>query len=221
MRLLAIDTAAEACSVGVVADALGPSVTRTEVVGRGHAERLMDMIAEVTAAADLPLATLERIVVTVGPGSFTGLRIGIAAARGLALVLGCPVVGIGTLPVHAEAARAVTGARPVLALIDARRGEVYGQFFEADGTERGPPRVASAAAFAAEVDADTMLAGSGADAVAGLLADAGEARVVHRSASPDIVALCRLGLTAPVSAAPRPLYLRAPDAKPQPGLAPQ
>jgi tRNA threonylcarbamoyladenosine biosynthesis protein TsaB len=222
MRLLAIDTAAEACSVGVVADQGRPPVTRTDVIGRGHAERLMGMIDEVTAAAGLGLANLDRIVVTVGPGSFTGLRVGIAAARGLVLVLACPAVGIGTLAVHAEAARAVAGRRPVLAVLAARRDEFYGQLFAADGSEHGPPRVASASALAGAVDAETLLAGSGADAVATLLGADGAARVVHRLASPDIVALCRLGLAAPVpSAPPRPLYLRSPDAKLQPGVTRQ
>jgi tRNA threonylcarbamoyl adenosine modification protein YeaZ len=222
MRLLTIDTAAEACSVGVIADRGRPPVLQTRLVGRGHAEQLMGMIDAVMADAGLALADLDRIAVTVGPGSFTGLRIGIAAARGLALVVGCPAIGIGTLAVHAEAARTIAGARPVLALLDARRDELYGQVFAAGGGERGPPRVGPATLFAGEVDSETLLAGSGAETVAALLGAGGDERVVHRMASPDISALCRLGLVAAEpSAAPRPLYLRAPDAKPQPGIVRQ
>ena len=114
MRLLAIDTTAEACSVGIHAGD-PPDVLLSEVIGRGHAERLVGMIDAAMSTAGLSYQDLERIVVTVGPGSFTGVRVGIAAARGLALVTGCPAIGVGTLAVHAEAARAMAGAQPILA----------------------------------------------------------------------------------------------------------
>jgi tRNA threonylcarbamoyl adenosine modification protein YeaZ len=214
MNLLAIDTAADACSVGVVAGSDVP-VLRTEVIGRGHAEALMGMIVAAMAEAGLGYAGLDRIAVTVGPGSFTGLRVGIAAARGLALVHGIETVGIGTLAVHAATVGFASG-RPVLAVLAAGRGEVYGQRFHADGREDGPARAASPQVFAAEVIDGMALAGSGADLVIAALPMTVRPPVLHRNTAPDIAALCRLALAAPKPAGPpKPLYIRAPDAKPQ------
>ncbi len=219
MNLLAIDTALERCSVGVIAGEAGP-VLLTETIGRGHAERLFAQLTEAMAEAGLAFADLDRIAVTVGPGSFTGLRVGIAAARGIALVVGCPVVGIGTLAVLAETARAKAGPAPVLALIDAGRGEIYGQLFDANGEPATPPEIASPGNLAARLDKDIRLAGSGAPLVAAGLGPGGVVRIVHRDTGPEIGALVRLGLTAPAQAAPpRPLYLRPPDAKPQTAAA--
>ena len=215
MRLLAIDTALEACSVGVAVND-GQAVIRSEIVERGHAERLMDMIEAAIAEAGLMFADLDRIAVTVGPGSFTGLRVGIAAARGLALVTGSEAVGIGTLAVHAEDARSRVGRARVLAVLDAGRGQIYGQSFTADGAEEAPARIGPPEKFAAVIGAETLIAGSGAGAVAAVIDRESEARIVHRRSSPDIAALLRLALIAPRSSqAPRPLYLRPPDAKPQ------
>jgi tRNA threonylcarbamoyladenosine biosynthesis protein TsaB len=214
MRLLAIDTAAEACSVGVVAD--GEPVVRSEVVGRGHAEILMRLIEEAMAEARLTFTDLDRIAVTIGPGSFTGLRIGIAAARGLALVTGKPAVGVGTLAVHAEHARLLHGRHPILAVLTAGRGELYGALYSADGTEIEPPEAASAQILAAKVKGGAMIAGSGADLVVAALPMDVTVRVAHRDASVDIAALCKLAVAAPQpTSSPRPLYLRSPDAKPQ------
>jgi len=215
MRLLAIDTSLEACSVGVVSDG-APPVLHSEVIGRGHAERLFGMIRSAMAEAGLAFTDLDRIAVTVGPGSFTGLRVGIATARGLALVVECPVVGIGTLAVHAATARAMAGPRPVLALLDARRGELYGQAFAADGTPVGEPEIAGAEVFAARVTPGMVLAGSGADIVAAQKRVAVD--IVHRRSAPDLAALLDLARSAlDTGLPPRPLYLRAPDARPQQG----
>jgi tRNA threonylcarbamoyl adenosine modification protein YeaZ len=214
MRLLAIDTASEACSVGVVSD--GEPVIRSEVVGRGHAEILMRLVEEAMAEAGLAFTDLDRIAVTIGPGSFTGLRIGIAAARGFALVTDKPVVGLGTLAVHAEHARLLHGPHPVLAVLTAGRGELYGALYSPDGTEIEPPQAASAQVLAAKVKDGAMIAGSGSDLVVAALPMDVIVRVAHRDASVDIAALCKLAATAPPPASsPKPLYLRPPDAKPQ------
>lgn len=216
MKLLAIDTASEACSVGV-ADG-SRMVVRSEVLGRGHAERLMGMVAEALDEAGLARREIDRIAVTVGPGSFTGLRVGIAAARGLALVTGCPAVGIGTLAVHAAEAREQIGPVPVLAVIAAGRGEIYAQFFDEDGTPQDSAEIGPAERFARRMGANTMIAGSGAKALAEVLGDEAVARTVHDDTSPSISALCRLAAAAPLPReAPRPLYIRPPDAKPQAG----
>lgn len=214
MNLIAIDTALEACSVGVIAGT--QQVLRSEVVGRGHAERLMGMIEAAMAEARLAWADVERIAVTVGPGSFTGLRVGIAAARGLALVTGAPAVGIGTLAIHAETVRHEVGDAPVLAVLATSRGEIYGQSFAADGTAEGPAEAAAPDVFARRIADNTLIAGSGAPALAAILGDEARARTVHERSAPDIAALCRLALvTSPTGEPPRPLYLRPPDAKPQ------
>ena len=216
MRLLAIDTASEACSVGIVD---GDRVfTLSGDAGRGHAERLMGMIATAMAEAGLAFADLDRIAVTVGPGSFTGVRVGIAAARGLALVAGTSTAGVTTLAVHATEARLAFGPRPVLAVVAAGRGELYGALYDAEGSELEPPRAGSAQAFAALADGGAVLAGSGADLLlAALPMDTG-VQVAHRRLSPSVGALCMLALRSPATdGPPRPLYLRPPDAKPQTG----
>jgi tRNA threonylcarbamoyl adenosine modification protein YeaZ len=219
MRLLAIDTTLAACSVGVsVDDALPPTIA-TEVIGRGHAERLPGMIAAVLADAGLAVADLDRIAVTVGPGSFTGVRVGVAAARGLALVTGRPAIGIGSLDVLAAHARALAGARPALAVIDARRGEVYAQAFDAAGRPLGPPEAAAAALIAERLDGSMLVAGAAADQILAELGGFDETRIAHRDAAPDMASLLALARAAPPpAAAPRPLYLRPPDAKPQAAL---
>jgi tRNA threonylcarbamoyl adenosine modification protein YeaZ len=209
MRILAIDTALEACSV-VLMDGDTIVAREQQIMARGHAEALMPMIARLRDEAALDFATLDRIAVTVGPGSFTGLRVGIAAARGFALAAGRPAVGIGTLAVIAATARRLAGDVPVLALLDARRGEAYGQAFAADGSPLSPPEAAPPGHFAALLRPAMVLCGSGA----ALLQS--DAPVAHRLAVPDIADLLALGRAAAAqSAPPRPLYLRPPDAKPQ------
>jgi tRNA threonylcarbamoyl adenosine modification protein YeaZ len=210
MRLLAIDTALEACSVAVANG--GRLVVRSDTIGRGHAEILMGQVASAMAEAGLAFADLDRIAVVVGPGSFTGLRVGIAAARGFALATGKVAVGVGTLAVHAEAAR----GRPVLATLAAGRGEVYGQFFAADGGAQGDAVAASPEVLAAGMTTQTVLVGSGADLVIAALPMDIRPEVVHRRSSPEIAALARLAAASPEAVSPpKPLYIRPPDAKPQ------
>src|SRR5690348_17280086 len=96
MRLLAIDTALAACSVAVFDTGGGIVASESQSMTRGHAEALMPMVARVMAKAAAKFDTIDRIAVTVGPGSFTGLRVGVSAARGLALAAGKPAVGVAT-----------------------------------------------------------------------------------------------------------------------------
>jgi tRNA threonylcarbamoyl adenosine modification protein YeaZ len=216
MKLLAFDTAFDACSVGVDIDNGGP-VLRSEEVGRAHQERLFPMIMAAMAEAGIAIADLDRIVVTIGPGSFTGIRVGVAAARGFALVTRAPAIGVTTLAVHAEAAAEKAPGRRVLAAIPARGATFYGQSFDHDLAPFAGPRIASAGELASEAhERDTVLAGPGADAVAAAIGGEGRQRIVHRHAVPDIAALVRLARRAPLSAAPpKPLYLRPPDAQPR------
>lgn len=211
MIVLAIDTAGTGCyaalydsSQDAVLGAAGADI------GRGHAERLMEFVDAALDAAGVSLAAVGRIAVTVGPGSFTGIRVGVAVARGLALALGIPAVGVSSLAALAADHR--TGA-PLLVAMDARRDEVYWQLFAADGEEATPPAIATMA------EARAIAAGHG-----GVFAGSA-AHLLHDGAPPQadgasIVTVARLGARLdPRDHLPRPLYLRGPDAKPQAGFA--
>lgn len=216
--LLTLDTCASLCAASVsnAGRELGRCVRD---IGTGHAEQLMDVIAAALAAAGKEYRDLTGIAVAVGPGSFTGIRVGVSTARGLALALKIASTGVGTLDAIAEEARALFPARGILVAIDARREEVYTAAWDADGTMVAPPAVTSladAVALRASL-ADPVLAGS---AVPALVAAAGGAHdVASTMATADIAAYARLAHRRGFSAErPRPLYLRAPDAKPQAGF---
>jgi tRNA threonylcarbamoyladenosine biosynthesis protein TsaB len=215
MIVLGLDTAVGACSVAVVADG-EPLAAFSEAMQRGHQERLALMVREAMAEAGLAFGALDRIGVTVGPGSFTGLRVGLAFAKGLGLALARPVVGVGTLEALAASE---SGADLTIAAIDARRGQIYLQAFSGGHALMAPDvlPVEIAAARLAEVRSSGRvdIVGSGASLLDGLVSGA---RILPRAA-PDPVALARLAQAKPLTPA-RPLYLRAPDAKLPGGLDP-
>lgn len=220
MRLLAIDTALEACSAAVL-DTTGGGIIAQEshAMTRGHAEALMPLIQRIMKASRLDFADLDRVAVTVGPGSFTGLRVGIAAARGIGLAANKPVVGLTTLAAYAAPFIAEDDSKPVVAAIDARHAHVYLQVYGAAGRVLVAPRLASLheAALRASAAGAPRLAGTAAQ----LLADAwpkGERppSAVDARRAPDVAWVARLGVIAQETGAPpKPLYLRAPDAQPQ------
>jgi tRNA threonylcarbamoyladenosine biosynthesis protein TsaB len=153
MKLLALDTATEACSVALLTD--GEIVGSFKEVGRGHAEEILSMVDLTLAQAGLLLGQLDAIVASVGPGSFTGVRIGVSVAQGLAFGAGLPVVAVTTLEALALQALqfdAEHGSNQVLACLDARMGEVYWGCFSADADggliPRSVPGVAPAASVA-------------------------------------------------------------------------
>lgn len=220
MRVLAIDTALEACSVALF-DTAQPdrAVHQSEPMTRGHAEALMPMIAWVFDRAGLEANAVDRIAVTVGPGSFTGLRVGIAAARGLALAAGKPAIGLTTLAAYAAPLIAADDAVPVVSAIDARHDQVYLQVFGAGGLTLVKPRIASVAdAVRVSLGGPPRIVGTGAE----LLARAWPERerrpaAVDNRRAPDIAWVARLGAAAAnPGLPPKPFYLRAPDAQPQP-----
>ena len=132
-RILAIDTATEACSVAVWNQ--GEIHALFELCPREHTQRILPMVQQVLAESGLALNQLDALAFGRGPGSFTGVRIGIGIAQGLALGADLPMIGVSTLQTMAQGAWRVSGAERVLAAIDARMGEVYwGQFErQADG----------------------------------------------------------------------------------------
>src|SRR6478735_11183374 len=146
MRVLAIDTALEACSVAVLDTARADlRVQESLPMQRGHAEALMPLIARILQSAQLDFADFDRIAVTTGPGSFTGLRVGIAAARGIALAAGKPAFGLTTLAAYAAPYIAADDKTAVAVAIDARHQHVYLQVFGAGGRTLVAPRIASVA----------------------------------------------------------------------------
>ncbi|MGB3867780.1 MAG: tRNA (adenosine(37)-N6)-threonylcarbamoyltransferase complex dimerization subunit type 1 TsaB, partial [Xanthobacteraceae bacterium] len=134
MLILAIDTALDACSAGVLDTRSTLLVAHESLpMQRGHAEALMPLIARVMKQAAIAFAALDRIAVTTGPGSFTGLRVGLAAARGIALAAGKPIVGLTTLTAFAAPYVSESGAHPIMSVIDARHDHVYLQVAGGDG----------------------------------------------------------------------------------------
>jgi tRNA threonylcarbamoyladenosine biosynthesis protein TsaB len=206
MLVLGLDTCLSSCSVAVL-DGGRLVASACEVMARGHQERLAPMAQQVMAEAGLSFDRLDRIAVTVGPGSFTGLRVGVAFAKGLALALDRPTVGIGTLEALAAEADGL-----VFAAIDARRGQLYLQGFDQGRALMAPDALTAetAAARVAELSNGRpfTLVGSGAPLLAGL---SPAARVVDADGC-DAVKVARLAADRP-SGALKPLYLRAPDAK--------
>jgi tRNA threonylcarbamoyladenosine biosynthesis protein TsaB len=218
MRVLAIDTALEACSAAVLDTANGQVTSESLPMVRGHAEALMPLIGRVMKQADLAFAALDRIAVTTGPGSFTGLRVGIAAARGIGLAATKPVVGLTTLAAYAAPHIAHDDKTAIAVAIDARHQHVYLQIFGPGGRTLIAPRIASIAdAVRAAANGPVRIVGTGAT----MLAVAWPSRepppvLVDESRAPDIVWVGRLAAAADESTSePKPLYLRAPDAQPQ------
>src|ERR1700749_3269007 len=118
MLILAIDTALEACAVALLDTGTSKVIaSESQAMKRGHAEALMPMIARVMKESDLTFAALDRLAVTSGPGSFTGLRVGLSAARGIALAAGKPVVGITTLSAYAAPVGSANAAQPGVSAI--------------------------------------------------------------------------------------------------------
>jgi tRNA threonylcarbamoyladenosine biosynthesis protein TsaB len=219
MRVLAIDTALASCSAAIFDTEHGHIVASdSEPMVRGHAEALMPLVQRVMDAAHLAFPAIDRVAVTTGPGSFTGLRVGVAAARGIALAAGKPVVGVTTLSAYAAPHMAADDSIPVVAVIDARHSHVYLQHFSPGGRTLTAPRFAAlheAARVAGQKPA--CIVGSAAQAVADAMSPSdSRPLIVDARGAPDIAWVARMGAVVPESEVPpAPLYLRAADAQPQ------
>lgn len=207
---LAFDTSAAQCAAALLS---GDRVieARAEAMAKGQAERLMPMLEEMLDRAGATWGDLALIGVGVGPGNFTGVRISVAAARGLALALGIPAIGVNAL----EAA-ALGLPRPVLVALDARRGQLYLQLFS--DTEAPEPCLAETEALPAWAFAARNLAGDASETISALFRDRG----LLAPAQPLAVAIARIARDRAASPQPRPapLYLRAADAAPPRAPAP-
>jgi len=218
MLILAIDTALDACAAAVLDTEAGHLVAQeSQAMKRGHAEALMPLIGRVIAQSGVTFAALDRIAVTTGPGSFTGLRVGLSAARGIALAANKPVVGVTTLSAYAAPVVSQNGEHPVVSAIDARHDHVYLQVVSGNGGSLILPRVA---AIEEALDAARFGAPHLVGNAARILADRWPADgpppfAVDAQAAPDIAWVGWLGAAVSPDTAPaRPFYLRAPDAKP-------
>jgi len=213
MTLLAFDAATPDTAVGLDDGTIYEALEPPAASGRPlHAQRLLSMAAELLAAAGRSWSDVDRIAVGIGPGSFTGLRIALATARGVAAARGLPLVGVSTLRALAEPA----GDRPVLAVIDARRGEAFVALYRSS-EELVAPCVCTPeqlAALAARRAAGAQAVGDGALRFRELLEGAGvevapAASALHRVSA---AAICRLVRGGSATEAV-PAYLRAPDAE--------
>ena len=218
MLILAIDTALDSCAAAVLDTEAGKLIAQeSQAMKRGHAEALMPLIGRVIALSGIAFAALDRIAVTTGPGSFTGLRVGLSAARGIALAANKPVVGVTTLTAYAAPVVSQNGEHAVVSAIDARHDQVYLQVVSGNGSSLIRPRVAPIEeALGAWRFGAPHLVGNAAR----ILADRWPSHAVppfkvDAQAAPDIAWVGWLGAAVSPNTAPaRPFYLRAPDARP-------
>jgi tRNA threonylcarbamoyl adenosine modification protein YeaZ len=218
MRLLAIDCAASLCAACVYDAGAGKELAReVRDLGKGHAEHLMDVIETALRGSGIGYRDLDAVAVSIGPGSFTGLRVGVSTARGLALALKIPAIGVTTLEaLAAEGASAFPG-RPVLAALDAGREEFHAALYDKMLAKTYGPSVATLSELVdMAIAAEAVLVGTAAPriaAAAGRPFDTGPI-----AATADIATYARLASAKKPGEKPKPLYLRGADAKPQAGF---
>ena len=215
--LLACDTTQSACSVALRKD--GEIISQLSEMTRGHAEALMPMIEHICVETDTPFTALERLAVTNGPGTFTGVRVGLSAMRDLALALNIPLCARGTLEAMAAATRhnGLAHDTPLIITIDARRDTYYTQCFSADGVPSTAPQALSLAEVVRAIpDGPVRVGGTGLEAVRA----AGGARFIDAETpiyphARDVLQLAEAMSDADWAAQdphPEPIYLRPPDA---------
>jgi tRNA threonylcarbamoyladenosine biosynthesis protein TsaB len=227
MIVLGMDTATTACSAALWADGR-VLAHRFEAMERGQAERLNPMIGEVMGEAGVEFGDLAGVAVTTGPGAFTGLRIGLAAARAIGLAVAVPVIGVTTFDVLARAVPAEERVgRLLVVAVNGKRRDVFYQVFGPDGVADGPGGALEPGKAAGGLpEGPLLIAGDGAQQLRDGLAacaeagDGPEARIRFSSAltPPDAGLVAEIGAErldegADVPVPPRPLYIRPPDAR--------
>ncbi len=222
MRILAMDTATSGCSVALWQDG-GIPARRAAAMARGQSEALLPMIAEVLGEAQITATDCDLIAVTRGPGAFTGLRIGLATARAMALAAGLPCLGVDTTDVVARgvAAEAITGE--LLVVLDTKRADFYAQTFSRHHKALCAPRAVPQDGLVELVGRQAegvplLVVGDATPAALEILAAAGiKAAAADAPALPDAARLAEIAAErwqpGMVLTPPLPLYLRPPDAK--------
>ncbi len=227
VNVLAFDTCFSSCSVAISAsrDGGAPRIAAEHrAMDTGHAEALIPMIERVARMAGVSLSQIDRIIVTNGPGTFTGIRTGVAAARSLALATGAEIVAVSSLWAIAEGAfRAGSlgaGLDAMIVAMDARKGQIFAQVISISGRELDEPRLLEADQVAGLFpELCVAVIGTGAAAVTAASQAAGRT-LFHSnpatfSASPDAKHLLAAADRSSIAYPLLPQYLRPPDAKPQ------
>jgi tRNA threonylcarbamoyladenosine biosynthesis protein TsaB len=219
MLVLALDTALDNCAAAVLdTDAKVELAQESQPMKRGHAEALMPLIAGVMTKARIAYLDLDRVAVTTGPGSFTGLRVGISAARGIALAADKPVVGLTTLSAYMAPMVAQTSPLPIIVAIDARHDHVYFQAVAGTGVTLVRPGVVPIEeTFRAARFGAVRIVGNAAQKLADRWPpQMQKPSLVDDQPGPDVVWVAWVGAASdPAKSPAKPFYMRAPDAKPK------
>lgn len=204
--LLAFDTALNGCNVACVR-AGGKPATRQIITGRDQAAKLVPLIQECMDEAGVTFADLDAIITTIGPGSFTGLRIGLSAARSFSLSLNKPLIGVTTMDIAAQQAWRVAGCDPFIILIETKRADYYGQMFDGQGVATSEPFAKSGSEIA------TMLSGHFVfgDAAARFVEETSYSGLHQSMEMLDPLDLLAIGALSPNTDKAEPLYLRGAD----------
>jgi tRNA threonylcarbamoyladenosine biosynthesis protein TsaB len=211
MRILAFDCAGAQCAAAILSNG-DILATRRVLAERGHAQLLVPMLVDLLDEAGLEFSDIDRFAVTTGPGSFTGIRVALATAHGLALGTGKPIVGITVFEAMAAAS---TGSSRLLVAIDSRRAELFVQLFDPAGVPLTEPAMLPPASVADWTGPEALaLTGNAAALIAPHLAGMVDNPAEEWSAHADPVVVARLAAGRPVGPPPAPFYLRAPDAVP-------
>lgn len=213
--LLAIDTSGPFCSAAIFdSETKAIVLERSDEIGRGHAEHLMPMLGEMLGETGLGWTDFSAIACTNGPGSFTGLRVGLAAARGLALALGCPCHAVTVFEALAHHYRVDSS---LAVLLDARREQVWMQLFDEDGEAKTQPDAVALDDLVARLPLGPLcVVGSGAPLLRTKTSELQRFSFLGDDVSPPIATVAEVAAVREQPAfRPSPLYIRLPDAKPQ------
>jgi tRNA threonylcarbamoyladenosine biosynthesis protein TsaB len=211
--ILALDTAMQGCSAAVLNTRTGAYAARSETMGRGQSERLVPMVEEVLAEAGIAYADLSLVAVTVGPGAFTGLRIGLSAARAFATALNIPVAGVTTTGVFARQ-YADAASSPFAVILETKRSDFYIQLFDEKGKALEAPDALDAEAIKARLKSGMTIIGDGAARFNEMTGGAFAGAVVGGYDLPDPRTIATIGLEQLESgtvASADPVYLREAD----------
>jgi tRNA threonylcarbamoyladenosine biosynthesis protein TsaB len=218
MMILAFDTTTSACAAAICRDG-EVLAERSSAMERGHAEALIPMLGDVLADAKLSYSDLDAIAVTRGPGAFTGIRIGLASARGLALATGLPVIGVTTLEALAATARAQTRRDCIAVIMNTKRRDYFVQVFDRDLSPRSEPAVVAGNEIRAQLGrVDSLnweylaIAGDGLTVLEDDLAEGG-AELLPAVVTPAPLYIAELATGRSGAAPPTPIYLRPPEAR--------